>query len=376
VGALRGLKVVELGGIGPVPFAAMILADMGADVVRVSPPGATPDETLGLVTRMRGRRSIVVDVKRPEGREIILRLVASADAMLEGFRPGVLERLGVSPEECWARNERLVIARGTGWGQDGTLANDAGHDINYIALSGVLNAIGSANGPPVIPLNLIGDYASGGWPLAFGVVSGVFEAQRSAHGQVIDVSMFDGIALLMTPWFGEWSQGRYVDERGHNGIDGGAPYYQAYRTADHRYLAVGAVETRFYARLITLLGLDSTMVDEQSNRATWPRDIARLAQVFATKTLGEWLDHFAGEDVCVSAVLSMQEATNHPHARSRGTFVDIDGIVQAQAMPRFSRTPGDAQPMAHTGEHTDEVLGELGYNEHDIVSLREHTVVG
>lgn len=370
MGALDGLKILELGGIGPVPFAGMILADMGADVIRVNAPSGAPIEKMSLSVTMRGRRSIVVDVKSPEGLEVILNLISKVDAMMEGFRPGVLERLGLSPETCWERNPALVIARMTGWGQEGPLAQRAGHDINYIALAGALHAIGKSDGAPIIPLNLIGDYAGGGWPLAFGVVSGVYEASRSGKGQVIDVAMIDGTALLMTPWFGELSRERYKDERGVNAIDGGSHYYQVYETSDGEYISLGSMEPQFYARLIELLEFDMETLPAQLDPTGWEANTELFKQLFLSKPLQHWIQLFDGEDVCFSPVLSMTDAPNHPHLKERETFVEVNGIMQGAATPRFSRTPGAVLPIPRTGEHTDAVLDELGYSTGEISELR------
>lgn len=371
MGALEGLKILELGGIGPVPFAGMILADMGADVIRINSPKGAPIEKMSLVVTMRGRRSMVVDVKSPEGREVILKIVEKVDAMMEGFRPGVLERLGLSPEECWERNPALVIGRMTGWGQEGPMAQRAGHDINYIALSGVLHAIGKPDEAPIIPLNLIGDYAGGGWPLAFGIVSGVFEARRSGKGQVIDVAMIDGAALLMTPWFGELSRGYFKDARGANAIDGGSHYYQVYETSDGRYLSLGSMEPQFYSRLLELLGVDATAMPAQLDASGWPQNIELFRATFLEKPLEHWVDLFEGEDVCFSPILSMTDAPNHPHLKARETYVEVDGFVQGAATPRFSRTPGEVRRVPRTGEHTDAVLDELGFTSDEVGRLRD-----
>lgn len=370
MGALKGLKVLELGGIGPVPFAGMILADMGADVIRINAPNGTPIEKINLVVTMRGRRSMVVDVKSDEGRKVILKLISQVDAMMEGFRPGVLERLGLSPEECWKHNPSLVIARMTGWGQDGPLAQRAGHDINYISLAGALHAIGKEDEPPTIPLNLIGDYAGGGWPLAFGVVSGVWEASRSGQGQVIDVAMVDGTALLLTPWMAEMSRGRFNDVRGTNAIDGGSHYYQVYETSDGRYLSLGSMEPQFYARLLQLLGLDVASITSQSDADGWPDNIERFRKIFLQEPLDHWVRLFDGEDVCFSPVLSMTDAPEHPHLKARQTYVEIEGVVQSAPAPRFSRTPGSVGLVPTTGQHTDAVLAEIGYSAEEIFELR------
>jgi alpha-methylacyl-CoA racemase len=353
-GPLAGLKVVELAGIGPGPHAAMVLADLGAEVVRVDRPSGglqlgapgAPDPTL------RGRRRVAADLKDPEGREALLRLVEHADVLLEGYRPGVTERLGVGPADCHARNPRLVYARMTGWGQDGPLAARAGHDINYISLTGALHAIGRAGERPVPPLNLVGDFGGGSMLLVVGVLAALWEAQRSGRGQVVDAAMVDGASLLAQMVWGLLGEGVWTDTRDQNLLDGHAPFYDTYTCADGRHVAVGALEPQFYAALLTGMGLDGEGLPAQYDRSGWPALRARFTEVFATRTRDEWADVFAGTDACVTPVLAFGEVPAHPHIAARGTVVELDGMAQAAPAPRFSRTaatlpggPGDVEPV-------------------------------
>jgi alpha-methylacyl-CoA racemase len=379
-GPLDGVRVIELAGLGPAPFGAMVLADLGADVVRIDRadrcvggnPDAPPADTL-----QRGRRSIGVDLKSPAGRETILRLVEKADVLVEGFRPGVIERLGLGPDVLLARNPRLVVGRMTGWGQDGPLASTAGHDIDYIALSGALGSIGRHGERPLPPLNLVGDFGGGGMLLALGVVCGLFEAQRSGRGQVVDAAMVDGSALLMSMMFAFRSMGVWDDERGVNILDTGAGFYEVYETSDGGHLAVGAIESQFYAELLAGLGLaDDPTVPAQYDKASWPELKRRFAEVIRTRTRDEWEKVFAGTDACVAPVLSMAEAPEHPHNIARGTFVERFGAVQPAVAPRFSRTPGALdRPPAYPGQHTDEVLEEWGFDAAERADLRSAGVV-
>ena len=375
-GPLSGIKVVELAGIGPAPFAAMVLADMGADVVRVDradrvhggdpakPPAAIWD---------RGRRSVGVDLKHPEGVAAVLRLAASADALIEGFRPGVAERLGVGPDVCLAGNPRLVYGRMTGWGQDGPYAPTAGHDINYIALSGSLHPIGRRGEAPLPPLNLIGDFGGGGMLLALGVCAALLEAGRSGQGQVVDAAMVDGSAQLATMIHGMRAMGVWADERGTNTLDTGAHFYEVYETADHEYVSIGSIEPQFYAELLRLTGLEGDPgFAAQLDRDRWPELKERLADVFATKTRAEWCALMEGTDVCFAPVLSMAEAPAHPHNVARGTFTEVAGVMQPAPAPRFSRTPSAVQrPPAWAGQHTDEALADWGLPADEVASLRE-----
>ena len=379
-GPLAGIKVVEIAGIGPGPFCAMMLADMGAEVLRVDRTaeadiGFAGDPRKSLLNR--GRRSVAVDLKNAAGIGAVKRLVAGADALIEGFRPGVMERLGLGPDECLAANPRLVYGRMTGWGQAGPIAHAAGHDINYIALSGVLHAIGRHGGPPVPPLNLVGDFGGGGMYLAFGVVCALLEAGRSGRGQVVDSSMVDGSASLSTAIFGLRAMGIWSEERGDNILDSGAPWYDVYETKDNKYVAIGSLERRFYGELMRLTGLAADNPPKQWDRPQWPELRARLATVFKAKTRDEWCAIMEGSDVCFAPVLSYTEALQHPHNRARGTFVEVDGIPQPAPAPRFSRTPPAIQrPPARPGEHTDEALADWGFSAADIAQLRQAGALG
>jgi alpha-methylacyl-CoA racemase len=368
MGPLAGVRVVELAGIGPGPFCAMLLADLGAEVLRVDRPAAS---RAGWPTVLaRGRRSVAVDLKHPDGAGVVLDLAAAADALVEGFRPGVAERLGIGPEPCLARNPRLVYGRVTGWGQEGPWRLAAGHDIDYVALAGALHPIGPAGGPPVPPLNLVGDFGGGGMLLALGVVAALLEAGRSGAGQVVDAAMVDGAALLTTQFHELLAAGLWGEERGANLLDGGAPFYAVYETADGRHLAVGALEPRFYAELLRRLGIDEDL-PAQLDRDGWPLLRERLAALFRTRTREEWCELLAGTDACVAPVLGLGEAPAHPHNRARGTFVEVGGVTQPAPAPRFSRTPCDPPtPAAGPGEHTDQALADWGLPPDRIARLR------
>ncbi|MBI1843337.1 MAG: CoA transferase [Actinobacteria bacterium] len=354
-GPLHDVRVLELGSLGPGPFGCMLLADMGADVIRVDRPGAA--HPAGDVL-LRGRRSVVIDLKSDDGKVFLAELIASCDVLCEGFRPGVLERLGFDPERCLQLNPRLVIARVTGWGQNGPLADTVGHDINYAGVAGVIHAIGPTGGDPVIPLNLVAD-GGGGWMLAFGVMCGLWESRGSGRGQVIDVAMLDASALMMAKWFGEYAAGSWRDERGMNRIDGGSHFYHIYRTADGRHLSVGAIETKFYETFMSLLGFDVATLPDQHDRGAWPEMTGRVAALIAEQPLQHWVETFEGHEVCVTPVSSLSEATQGNHARARQTFVEVDGIVQPGAAPRFDRTPGSVGRIPELGEHTAEVRAEF-----------------
>ena len=367
-GPLAGIRIVEIAGRGPGPFAGMLLADMGAEIIRIDRPDPparpqAPDHRLELYNR--GRRSVVVDLKHEEGAEIVLRLGAQADAIYEGYRPGVAERLGIGPEPCLRRNPRIVYGRSTGWGQTGPLAYTAGHDINYIAVAGVLGTIGNAGEPPAIPLNLIGDYAGGGMMLAFGIVCALLEAHGSGRGQVVDAAMVDGASLLMTLFHGRRMMGTWNDERGTNYVDSGAPFYNVYATADRRYVAVGAIEPKFQRALFDAIGMDAdgiTVPMSAVDRTEWPEVRRRLEAVFATRTRDEWTAALAGVDGCMSPVLGLSEVAGHPQLQARDAFPAIDGIPQPAPAPRFSRT----RPTLRTGppapgEHTREALADWGF---------------
>jgi alpha-methylacyl-CoA racemase len=376
MGPLHGLKILEIAGIGPGPFAAMMLSDMGAEVVRVDradkvyggDPAAPPADVLN-----RGRRSIGIDLKNPDGVEALLTLVDAADALIEGFRPGVAERLGFGPDVCLARNPRLVYGRMTGWGQDGPYALAAGHDINYIALAGALDSIGRAGERPVPPLNLVGDFGGGGMLLAFGVACALVERSSSGKGQVVDAAMVDGSAILMTMFHAFRAMGIWADERGTNMLDSGAHFYDVYETKDAKFVSIGSIEPQFYAELLELTGLaGDDFFARQHDRAQWPAMKERLVDLFKTKTRDEWCELMEMSDVCFAPVLSMTEAPAHPHNQARGTFVERDGVVQPAPAPRFDRTPGGIQrPPSHAGQHTDEVLAEWGVNASTIAKLRE-----
>ncbi|MGM0720897.1 MAG: CaiB/BaiF CoA transferase family protein [Actinomycetota bacterium] len=357
-GPLAGLKVIELAGIGPGPHAAMILGDLGADVVRVDRPSgglklgsdAVPDPTA------RGRRSVTADLKEPAGRETVLRLVESADVLLEGYRPGVTERLGVGPEDCHARNPRLVYGRMTGWGQDGPMAPRAGHDLNYISLTGALHAIGRAGERPVPPLNLVGDFGGGSMLLVVGVLAAIWEAKASGQGQVVDAAMVDGVSVLNQMFWGFLSQDAWVDERDSNLLDGHAPFYDTYTCADGGHMAVGALEPQFYAQLIAGLGLTEDDLGPQYDRGGWPAMRARFTEVFASKPRDEWAAVFEGTDACTTPVLSFAEARENAHLTARGTIVTSDGVPQAAPAPRFSRTVTETAGRGTGPESVEDVL--------------------
>lgn len=378
-GPLVGLKVVELAGIGPGPFAAMLLADLGADVVRVDRPA---DAGLGVPRgyefdlASRSRPSVAVDLKHPDGVETVLRLVESADVLIEPFRPGVTEKLGLGPEDCMARNPKLVYARMTGFGGTGPLAKTAGHDINYISLTGALHAIGPAD-KPTPPLNLIGDYGGGALYLAFGVMSAIYEVQRSGKGQVVDAGMVDGAASLMIPIYGLHAAGYFTDQRASNILDGGAPFYDAFECADGKFVSIGSIEKKFYALLLEKLGLQDKDLPDQMDRTRWPDLRARFAEVIRGKTRDEWTAIMEGSDVCFAPVMAMSEAHTHPHNVARENFVEVAGVTQPAPAPKFSRTPGrihSAPPKP--GEHTESALEVWGFAADDIAELKKSGAVG
>jgi alpha-methylacyl-CoA racemase len=372
VGPLSGIKVVELMGIGPGPFAATLLADMGADVVRIErvelvdrsgPPN-------GMLFDARGRRSVAIDLKKQEGAECALRLVAEADALIEPFRPGVAERLGIGPDVCLERNARLVYARMTGWGQQGPLAHAAGHDINYLSVAGALAHFGRVDQPPTPPINIVGDYGGGGMFLAFGVLCGILEARASGEGQVIDVAMVDGAAYLMGAMWGLRGLGVLDERRGVNLLDTGAPFYDVYETADGEYVSIGSLEPKFYAELLERMGLAGENLPEQHDRAGWPILRARLGEAIKRRSRAEWVELLEGTDVCFAPVLRMSEAIDHPHTVARQTFIDHDGIKQPAPAPRFSRTPASMPRSAPLpGQHTSAVLADCGFSDDEIGAL-------
>ena len=371
MGPLSGVRVIELQGIGPGPFCGMMLADMGAEIIRIDRSASVgrPAATADILAR--GRRSIAVDLKNPDGVETTLKLIESADVLIEGFRPGVTERLGLGPDVCLARNEKLIYGRMTGWGQTGDMAHVAGHDINYISLSGALHAIGDANGKPVPPLNLVGDFGGGGMLLAFGIVAALHERNSSGKGQVIDAAMTDGSAILMNAIFGIMNRGAWSDERGTNLLDGGAHFYGSYETSDGKWVSIGSIEPQFYALLLEKSGLgqDSDLPDQMS-RADWPELKQRLTEIFKTKTRDEWDEIMLGTDICYAPILTFEEARANPHNAARQTFVEQDGIHQAGPAPRFSRSetslpPGSVAP----GSDTKSILGDSGMSESEIEAL-------
>ncbi len=379
-GALDNIRVIELAGIGPAPFAGMLLADAGADVLRVERSGfggSVASEGVHWDFLARSRPSVSVNLKEPDGVALLLDLVEGADALIEGYRPGVAERMGIGPEVCLERNPRLVYGRMTGWGQDGPFALAAGHDIDYIALAGALWPIGWADQPPPPPLNLVGDFGGGGMLLAYGVVCALLEASRSGKGQVVDAAMVDGAASLMTIIYAFRRGGIWQEGRASNMLDGAAPFYGTYETADGKYFAIGAIERQFYAELLRVLEVDPASLPDQNDREQWPAMRERFAQIFRSKTRDEWSDRFAGTDACGAPVLSPWEAHEHPHNRARETFVEIEGNVQPAPAPRFSRTPSAVRrPPSFPGADTDEGLAAWGVDEKRIAELREHGVLG
>lgn len=363
-GPLHGLKVLEMPAIGPVPFCGMLLADLGADVLRLD---RTSDAGLGLKIDPRydllgrGKRSLALDLKAPAAKELVLSVMEKADIVIEGFRPGTMERLGCGPDVALARNPRLVYGRMTGWGQHGPLAHTAGHDINYLSLTGALHAIGRKGEAPVPPLNLVADFGGGTMYLTMGILAALHERQRSGQGQVIDAAMVDGAASLMTVIYGMLAEGAWRDERGENGLDTGAPWYDTYRCSDGRYVSVGAIESKFFADLLKLMGIAAERFPDNMERACWPELRQALTEAFASKTRGEWCSVLEGSDACFAPVLSMGEAPRHPHMVARKTFVENAGILQPGPAPRFSRTPGAIRrPTPERGEGGAEALREWG----------------
>jgi alpha-methylacyl-CoA racemase len=378
MGPLSGVRVIEIASLAPAPFGCMILADLGADVLRVDraercgPQAPTPSDPLS-----RGRRSIGLNLKDPAAIDLLLQLADDADVLVEGFRPGVAERLGFGPKVCAQRNPRLIFARMTGWGQDGPLAPTAGHDIDYIAISGALSLIGRAGESPVPPVNLLGDFGGGGMLLALGIVAALVERAHSGLGQVVDAAMVDGSALLTSFVYGMRASGTWQDNRGSNLLDGGAPFYDTYATADGQYVAVGALEPQFYAALLQGLGLTGADLPHQLDRDGWPVLRQRFAAAFASRTRAEWEQVFAGTDACVAPVLDMAEAPAHPHAAARDAFTEIGGVTQPAPAPRFGRTAAaPPAPPPRPGQETDAVLAGLGLTAADVADLRARGVIG
>lgn len=379
-GPLAGLRVVEMVGIGPAPFASMLLSDMGAEVIRIDRPvdsgnGVPRPDRYNLSAR--GRRSLAIDLKRPEGVALALDLIGRADALVEGFRPGVMERLGLGPEPCHARNPRLVYGRLTGWGQEGPLAQAAGHDINYIALTGALDAIGRRGHAPTPPLNLLGDFAGGSFLLAFGLVCALLHAVRSGEGQVVDAAIVDGVSLLSTPLIGLLAAGLWQSGRGSNVLDSGAPYYEVYRCADGLYVSIGPIEGKFRGQLLGALGFDPAAFPDMRERANWEKARALLEARFAERTREEWCALLEGTDACFAPVLSYGEAMRHPHQEARGAFVEIDGVTQPTPAPRFSRTPAATPTPPETpGASGEAVLRDWDIGEARVSELKAAGVIG
>jgi alpha-methylacyl-CoA racemase len=372
MGPLEGVKIIEVGGIGPGPFCGMMLSDMGADVVRIERKGHSALTEPKYDVMMRNRKSIGIDLRKPEGVETVLTVVEKVDALQEGYRPGVMEKLGLGPDVCLERNPRLVYGRMTGWGQQGPLARVAGHDINYIALSGALHTFGRQGEKPVAPLNMVGDFGGGGMLLAFGIVCGLFEAQKSGKGQVIDAAMIDGSAALMAMIYGLRASGYWTDERGVNLLDSGAHFYDTYETADGKFISVGSIEPQFYDLLLRHCGIDDEAFKDQMDQKKWPEFKETIAAVFKTKTRDEWNEIMGDTDICFAPVLSLDEAPQHPQSQARGTFVDLEGVVQPAPAPRYSRTePVIQNPPPRPGEDTQRVLKEFGFSPQKIEGLKK-----
>jgi alpha-methylacyl-CoA racemase len=379
MGPLKGYRIVEVAGIGPGPFCAMMLADMGADVIRVD-RASGQTRSIDVDGRRdltaRGRRSLAVDLKNPDAVRVVLRLCEKADGLIEGFRPGVMERLGLGPEQCMAANPRLVYGRMTGWGQDGPLASTAGHDINYLAISGSLYMFGRAEEKPGAPLNLVADMGGGGMMLAFGMACALLERERSGKGQVVDAAMFEGAALLATLIYSQKAMGLWSPERGANLLDSGAHFYEVYETKDGKFVAIGAIEPQFYAAALRGMGLDPATLPAQLDRSSWPTMKQRFASVFKTRTRDAWEEVFRGTDACVSPVLTPEEAAIHPQALARASFRTVFDVAHPAAAPRYSRstlTTLDAPP--DTGQHTVQVLQEFGFSAAEIESLRSSSAI-
>ncbi|MDG1197896.1 MAG: CaiB/BaiF CoA-transferase family protein [Actinomycetota bacterium] len=373
MGPLTGIRVVELAGIGPGPFCAMLLADLGAEVIRVDRSSQVDigiDHGRKYSVLNRSRKSISVDLKNPDGIETVLKLVENADALIEGFRPGVTERLGLGPDECMERNPALVYGRMTGWGQEGPMAHAAGHDINYISLTGALHAIGGADKPSP-PLNVVGDFGGGGVFLAFGLCAALLESKTSGLGQVVDSAMTEGAATLMSSIYGMYASGRWSNKREDNFLDGGSYYYGVYETADSKFISIGSIEGKFHDELLEITGLtDATTVD-RNDQSTWEEKKQRMAQLVRLKTRDEWDELMLGTDVCYAPVLDFEEAPKHPHNVARQSFVEVEGVMQPAPTPKFSRTPGTVQmPPPAPGQHTSEILSDWGFNANEIEILK------
>ncbi len=377
-GPLAGLKIVEMVGIGPGPFCAMMFADMGAEVIRIDkkPKPGSKSLPVKFDISARGRRSLALDLKQPRGRAVALKLIAQADALIEGFRPGVMERIGLGPDVCLQENPRLVYGRMTGWGQTGPMSQAAGHDINYIALTGALHAMGRPDEPPAPPLNLVGDFGGGAMMLAFGMVCALLEAKNSGKGQVIDAAMTDGAALLSAMFYGFKAAGIWSNRRGANLLDGGAHFYDTYTCSDGKFISIGSIEPQFYALLLKLCGIDDPDFDVQMDAKRWPALKAKLAALFKTKTRAQWCDLLEGSDACFAPVLDLDEAPLHPHNQARKTFVEIMGVTQPGPAPRFSRTTAEvSSPPAEPGEHSAAVLADWGMAHEEILALSKEGII-
>ena len=370
MGPLKGLKIIEMAGIGPGPFCGMVLADLGAEIIKVDRASAIGTGSKQEASN-RGKKSIAVDLKSEEGVEVVFKLVEKADAIFEGFRPGVMERLGLGPNDCLKRNERIVFGRMTGWGQEGPLAKAAGHDINYISLSGALAAIGRPGSPPVPPLNLVGDFGGGGMLLALGLVAALFESKQSKKGQVVDAAMTDGSALLMTMIYTMQSLGMWKTTLGSNLLDGGSHFYDTYECEDGKFISIGSIEPQFYELLCQIAELDKSIFGKQMSRDSWPKQKEEIKKIFLNKSRDEWCELMEGTDICFAPVLDMSEAPKHPHNIERKTFIELEGVTQPAPAPRFSRTePEISSSPSVVGENTDEVLISIGFSQKDIDSLK------
>ncbi len=373
-GPLSGVKVLEFAGIGPGPFCAMLLSDMGADVIRIDRKGAQGGSKFDITAR--GRKSIALDLKNPDAIETVLKLVEKADILQEGFRPGVMERLGLGPDVVLKRNPKIVYGRMTGWGQEGPLAHAAGHDINYISLTGALHAIGPKEGKPVPPLNLVGDFGGGALYLAMGMLAALLSARETGQGQVVDTAMTDGATSLMSMFFGFMASGMWEDDRYRNMLDGGAHFYDTYECSDGKFISIGSIEPQFYALLREKAGLNDAAYDAQMDKSKWPELKDKIAAVFKTKSRDEWCGIMEGTDICFAPVLSIGEAKDHPHNKARETIVEIDGVVQPNVAPRFFGTPSEIQgPPPSAGGDTDAVLGEFGFSADEIAGLKDKAAI-
>ena len=375
MGPLAGIKVVEMAAIGPVPFCAMMLSDMGADVIRIDRLKQKGSGHRANVL-YRGRKSIAVDLKDPQGVDIAMKLINKCDAVIEGFRPGVMERLGLGPEICLNQNPKLVYGRMTGWGQQGKLSQAAGHDINYISLAGALGSMGYPDRPPTPPLNLIGDFGGGAMYLLSGVLAALLERQSSGKGQVIDAAMTDGTASLLSGFYGMMAMGMWTTDRYKNRLDGGAFYYGSYECADGKHISLGSLEPQFYALLLERCGIEDESFDEQLDQEAWSLKRQKMEAIFKTKTRDQWCELLEGTDVCFAPVLNLEEAPDHPHNKGRNTFVSFEGVTQPAPAPRFSRTQGAIQSSANlTGENSEEILEKWGFTSDQISNLRENCVI-